>query len=222
MRLFLALISLSLLVKTANGQTFFPTPAPLLEQELMPQLANECYILFENPAGDTLRLKWRKVEANFPTGWTIDLCDYGACYTGIPAQGRMNAVYDSLQPYLKLIVQPGATTGSGWLWFRVYEETNPDNFADVYFSLFTTGATAAAEPNQPGLKVFPNPATNDLFLENPADYSVQARIYNATGDLKWNNVLLPLTRTTLSLNNWPPGPYFLQTPVATRVILHTH
>lgn len=222
MRLFWALVSLSLLVKTASGQTFFPTPAPLLEQELMPQLANECYILFENPAGDTLRLKWRKVEANFPAGWTIDLCDYGACYTGIPAQGRMNAVYDSLQPYLKLIVQPGATAGSGWLWFRVFEETDPDNFADVYFSLYTPGVTAATEPAQTGLRVYPNPATDNLFLENPTDQPLQIRIYDVAGRLKWNGFLPSRVRATLPLTDWPSGPYLLQTPGTARVILHTN
>lgn len=188
----------------------------------MPQLANECYILFENPGGDTLRLKWRKVEASFPSDWTIDLCDYGACYTGIPAQGRMNVVYDTLSPYLKLIVQPGATNGSGWLWFRVYEETDPDNFADVYFSLYTTGVTAAQEPAQPGLKVFPNPVSDDLFIENPTGQPLQIRIYDITGGLKWYGVLQARVRTTLSLTDWPAGPYLLQTPDNTRVILHTN
>jgi len=222
MRLFTALFFFFLLAKTAFGQTFFPTPAPLLEQEVAPELANECFIFFENPGGDTLRLKWRKVEISFPEDWAIDLCDYGTCYTGIPAQGLMNAAFDTVQPYLKLVVQPGTTPGSGWLWFRVFEENNPDNFTDVFFSVHTPGVTATNDVIQSGLRIFPNPATDVLFLENPAGNPVPARLYNAAGGLQWQGILPPEERATLSLNTWPAGPYFLQTPGKTRVILHTN
>ena len=222
MRLFSALFFFVMLAKTAFGQTFFPTPAPLLEQEVAPELANECFIFFENPGGDTLRLKWRKVEINFPEDWAIDLCDYGTCYTGIPAQGLMNAVFDTVQPYLKLVVQPGTTPGSGWLWFRVFEENNPDNFADVFFSLHTPGITATNDGVRSGLRIFPNPVTDVLFLENPVGSPVPARLYDAAGGLKWQGVLPPGERAALPLNTWPAGPYLLQTPGKTRVILHTN
>ena len=197
------------LARSVFTQTFFPSPDPVLEQEVQPEQANECYIFFENASGDTLQLRWKAIETNFPEQWDIDLCDFGACYVGIPATGLMNPAVGAEQPYLKLIVQPGNTPGVAWLWFRVAEAGEPNHFADVFFSLHTPGVTAAGEAPLPLVRLFPNPASGPVWLKNLQDLTVQVRLLSVGGQYFWSGTLLPLQQHALDLSAWPAGTYYM-------------
>lgn len=207
------------LANTLFAQTFNATPGPLLEKEVEFDQANECYIHFNNPGGDSLRLHWRVLESSIPAGWDADICDYGFCYFGIPSNGLMSPVADTIQPYLKLIVQPGAVPGAAWLWFRVYEEGNPENFNDVFFSLFTPGTSATHTADEPVLKVYPNPASDFLFLENKQSAAVTARLTNSNGQVLRQENIPEFSKKQISLSDLPPGPYFLQNGNKTQTIL---
>jgi len=203
------ILLLLLAAKTGFTQSFFPVPGPVLEKEVAFNQANECYLFFNNPSGDSLQLRWRSLSADMPDGWAADLCDYGLCYVGIPPNGTMNVVFDTIQPYLKLIVQPGATPGSAWFWFRVFEKDNEDNYADVYFSLFTPGTTGAPEPGEVSLNVFPNPVSELLSVENKGTSEKQARLLDTAGRLVWKQSLPPGGRNTIETGMLPEGAYFL-------------
>lgn len=205
------LLFFAFLTQNILAQTFTPLPGPVLNQEVAFQQANECYIYFDNPSGDSLTLRWRALEISLPEGWDVDLCDYGLCYIGIPGNGTMQPVYDTIQAYLKLIVQPGDVAGAAWLWFRVWEEGNADNFQDVYFSLHTPGTTAATEAEAPGTRFYPNPAREFLFLENNQPGAVAARLFDSNGLLLQEKILPGGSRETWPLSDLPPGYYFLQT-----------
>lgn len=207
---FPAAIVLSFCLTTAVAQTFFSLPDAVLEKEVAFEQANECYIFFDNPSGDSLQLRWRIFSESVPQDWKIDLCDYGLCYVGIPSNGTMNPVYDTIQPYLKLIVQPGTTPGSAWLWFHVFEKDNEDNATDVYFSLFTPGTTGAGEPQKMPLQVFPNPASDVLFIENRDGEAHTARLLNAGGKQMWERPVAANEQIQVNVQAYPSGLYFLQ------------
>lgn len=192
-----------------SGQTFSPLPGPLLEKEVAFGQANECYIFFDNPSGDSLQLRWRLISESKPSAWIIDLCDYGLCYTGIPPSGTMNPVFDSIQPYLKLIVQPGDTPGAAWLWFNVFEKGNPDNALDVYFSLHTPGTSATASPQTESFKVYPNPASEVLFVENNTERAEKMVIVNAFGRKIWEQTTAAGEQKLINLHSFPEGLCFL-------------
>lgn len=204
------------------GQSFMATPEPVLTQTLEFNLANECYIYFTNPSGDTLHLRWRLVESNLPDNWVADLCDYGTCYNGIPSNGLMNPVYDTIQPYLKLIVQPGENAGACWIWFRAYENGNQANYADVFFNLHTPGTLATQEPATPTVHIYPNPVSNNLKLENPGGAISGAQIIHLSGTISWTGDIPEKTTLDIPVNHWPPGSYLLKTPKQTKQILIQH
>lgn len=213
------LIFLLVAAQPIAAQTFFPNPDPLLEQEISLQLANECTVFFDNPSGDTLQLRWRKLEINIPPDWDIDLCDYGHCYGGIPNNATMNPVFDTLQAYLKLIVQPGDTPGAAWLWFRVYELSNTDNYQDVYFSLHTPGVTGTTEAANTGWRFFPNPAADWLYLENSDAGDLPVSIYNSQGVLMATAEILRGARVSLPVRDWPAGVYWLRAAAEMKKVL---
>jgi len=201
------------------AQTFHATPGVLLEREVQLEQANECYIHFNNPSGDTLRLRWRQLDISLPDAWDVDACDYGSCYIGIPSNALMNVVYDTIHPYLKLIVQPGATPGAAWLCFRVYEEGNPDNFEDIYFSLFTPGTSGTNTITDQSVRAYPNPARDFLFLENNQYTTLPARLTDSFGRIVWQATLLPAANERIPVLDWPAGLYFLQTGRKTQKIV---
>ena len=201
------------------AQTFSALPFNTLNQELALNEANECYIYFDNPGGDTLRLKWRQLELSLPEGWSADLCDYGLCYTGIPVNGVMNPVFDTIQPYLKLIVQPNTVAGSAWVWFRAIEIGNETNFVDVYFNLFTPGTVAAGEPQAVSSRIYPNPANHTLFVDNKSGQPLPARLKDMSGKVIWQSTLLPAVTASIDLLPYPAGIYFLQMPDKTEKVL---
>lgn len=219
MRFSVLALLLSFWANAVFAQTFHPLPGPVLTQEVAFEQANECYIFFENPSGDTLQLRWRSLEVSLPQDWIADLCDYGLCYTGIPPNGTMNPVFDTIQPYLKLVVQPGTVAGSAWVWFRVFEKDNDDNFVDVYFSLFTPGTTTSSEPEMRLLRVFPNPASTFLFVENKGDEAATARLLNTKGTVVWEQTLPAMSQSRVDVQAQPAGLYFLQTANQTQKIL---
>lgn len=201
------------------SQTFNAVPGPVLHKEVQFEQANECYIYFNNPSGDSLSLRWRLIESNLPEEWDADLCDYGLCYTGIPSNGLMSTVHDTIQPYLKLIVQPGTSPGSAWIWFRVFENGNQGNFVDVFYSLFTPGTLSTTELQGTTLLAYPNPTRGELTLENTHSSPSYARMIHASGKLCWQGSLPPHTQQTLSVSGWIPGLYVLNNGIHSQKIL---
>ena len=197
-------------VSHLTAQTFHAVPGPLLQQEIQFNQANECYIHFDNPGGDSLQLHWRLLDSNLPAEWHADLCDYGLCYNGIPSNGLMNVVYDTIQPYLKLIVQPDSVPGATWIWFRAYEEGNEDNYVDVFYSLHTPGTLTTQTQDDAILRIYPNPATDVLLLENSQANPGQAQIVNANGQMMWQGLVPAAAQARIGVGEWPNGIYFLQ------------
>jgi len=206
---------------TLFSQTFHASPDPLLVREVQFEQANECFIYFDNPSGDSLRLRWRLIESNLPEGWDADICDYGLCYIGIPPNGLMSTVYDTIRPYIKLIVQPDTVPGATWIWFRVNEEGNTANFVDVFFSLHTPGTLHAKEPQASTLLAFPNPVSELLYIENKQANTVLARLLSPAGQTRWQGSIPPFSQQNITVNNWPPGVYILQTGAGIqKIIVH--
>lgn len=201
------------------AQSFIASPVSTLDRELAFNEANECYIYFDNPSGDTLQLKWRQLETSLPEGWTADLCDYGLCYTGIPANGTMNPVFDTIRPYLKLIVQPNAVAGAAWIWFRAIELGNDANYVDVYFNLFTPGTVGTQAPATTSTRIYPNPAGSILFVENTSAATFPARLTDFSGRVLRTITVPASTTVSIDLLPYPNGYYFLQMPDKTEKVL---
>jgi hypothetical protein len=109
--------------------------------------------------------------------------------------------------------------GAGWLWFRVWENGNPDNFEDVFFSLHTPGVTDVSAAPDPGISISPNPVSTFLNLESSFGQPTPAYLFDSNGRLLWTGTLNPGQRTHIDCTTWPTGPYFLQTIRKTYTIL---
>lgn len=204
------------------AQTFFPLPGVVLEQEVLPNLANECYIHFEdNVNTDSLHLKWRLADATIPQGWDISLCDYGTCYSNIPPGKTMLPAYDTIQPYLKLVVLPNAVAGSAWIWFRVSRVGDDTDFQDVYFEVHTPGFVSSSTPFlEQGIKIWPNPVSNILYVQQNLDTRLNTyptTICASTGQIMWTGKLNELSE--INTRNWSSGIYILKSTFFTKTFI---
>lgn len=209
MRTLLCIFGIAVWANTLPAQAFAPTPGPVLQQEIAFDQANECILLLENLSPAPLTLRWRRVEVNMPEDWSADLCDYGWCYNGIPGNGIMQPVGIDTMAYLKLIVQPGATAGSAWIWFRVWPDGDETHFADVYFSLHTPGTVGASSPEPLAVRIYPNPASETLFLENSGAEAAALRLFDAQGRLVRQATLPGASRDQWPAGELPAGRYWL-------------
>jgi len=213
MRQFLPCVCLFLMCSHANGQTFSPTPEPTVQAEIGLELANEVYLYFENHTNELLQLRWRRMEESIPSGWNVDLCDYGECYIGVPPSAYMKPAPPGIQPYLKLIVQPGVWPGSAWYWFRIYNAANQSEYQDVYFSLHTPGVTGVQTADKTTeLNVFPNPATDFLSIQNDDVQTKRFQLIDPLGNTRLQTMLVSGSALQIDVSAWPAGAYTLVAP----------
>lgn len=95
-----------------------------------------------NAAADTAYISWRKMANTCPDGWDLQMCDYLACYSGMPNTGNMYPVPPGLNGYLKIVANPYQIQGSCDVHFWVYPTGMMDQHQDIFFHLQTTPTTA--------------------------------------------------------------------------------
>ncbi|WP_430811493.1 MULTISPECIES: FG-GAP-like repeat-containing protein [unclassified Carboxylicivirga] len=63
-----------------------------------------------------------------------------------------------------------------------------------------------------GLEIYPNPARDQVRIENPVEQSVQYKVYGLNGSLYKSGTLLPngLSHTLLDISSFTPGSYIIQ------------
>ena len=75
-----------------------------------------------NTGTSKIVLKWERLLVSLPVGWTASICDFGACYGGIPLSSTMDTIPVSGQGLLGLNIDPGTTAGSGVVKVYVYQD----------------------------------------------------------------------------------------------------
>jgi hypothetical protein len=222
LRLFVVSVLL-LLVTKALTQSILPVPGPTIDAEVSVDLATEVYIHFENLTEDSLQLRWRHMDSSLPESWDVDLCDFGACYIGVPASAYMNWSGPDDEPYIKLIVQPGNTPGAGWYWFRIYNAVDESEFQDVYFNLTTPGfvgvnlVSAFSE-----VYVYPNPVTTQLTIHNGNAIAKNLQILDMNSMPRWQGFILSNGCIQIDVTTWPAGYYFTASDGNTKLLIIQH
>ena len=137
-----------------------------------------------NELTDSLGLTWRLIEEEYPEGWSVDLCDLGQCYTGIPGSADMQLVGPDEEAFLKLVLSPLTIAGEGNWHFWVYPTDDPDNYLDLYFSIVTGEVGLEEVAVSKVWTVGPNPASNFLNIYNEHNSVLESvQLFNINGSL---------------------------------------
>tara|TARA_Y100000739_G_scaffold223083_1_gene225427 strand:- start:508 stop:1167 length:660 start_codon:yes stop_codon:yes gene_type:complete len=196
-------ISFLLLSVTTFGQ-FSITPTDSLYGNVV---ADSTISIFQidliNETADSLNLTWKLIEENVTEGWDYNLCDLGECYTGVPNSAEMQAFASGEAGYLKMLVNPLSIEGYGFWHFWVYPSNDQDNFVNLYFSINASGTEGIIE-SMKEMKIFPNPAKDQIFISTNDLQSVQ--LFGLNGSLITE---LKSQSKVFDISAIPSGIYFL-------------
>lgn len=128
----------------------------------------------KNTSASKIVLKWKRISINLPAPWQYSMCDFGTCYAGIPVgPNTMDTVSVGGQGFLGLNIDPGTTDGVGTVKVYVYQSNLPNNGDTLTWYVKTIAAGIEELFSNSGIKIFPNPAQNNLNINlnfyEPAD-----------------------------------------------------
>jgi len=89
--------------------------------------------------------------------------------------------------------------------FRLYDL--PGSPCDT---LGISTADQEPEPQEEGIKIFPNPADGMVYIQLPPDVAGKLRVWNAAGQVMFHEEIRERAGQRLSINTaqWPAGIYF--------------
>ena len=163
----------------------------------------------QNLTGSELILSWENLGFDFPWDWTVLTCDFGGCYSGIPAGSTMLPIYDTIKGFLKLTVNANGFPGTGTVTFKVWDFKYPDQCDTVSFAVHAgvfTGMDDDLLANR--MQVYPNPATDRLTIENLIHQS-SVKLVNHMGQVVLERKNNLSERLSLNVSEFSPGIYFL-------------
>jgi hypothetical protein len=166
----------------------------------------EHYMYIGHDLQDSAYITWRLVGNTCPVEWDIQACDYQHCYTGLPNFGNMSGVAPGGQGYLRMIVNPFLTPGSGMLHFLIYPTGEPLNYNDAYFFLNTTLLSVSPQVSQPESVIT---QSNEILYTGPMLGYVY--LYDVSGKCIATEFMTESTHR-ISIGDLPGGMFMLKTP----------
>lgn len=193
----------------ATAQNYSFVPGSEYYGTLEMDMYTEHYMYIGHDLLDSAYITWRLVENTCPEEWDIQACDYQHCYTGLPNYGDMNGVAAGGQGYLRMIVNPFLTPGSGMLHFLIYPTGEPLNYTDAYFFLNTTLLSVSHQVSQPESVIT---QSNEILYTGPMLGYVY--LYDVSGKCIATEFKDESTHR-ISMNDLPGGMFILKTPTGT-------
>ena len=198
------LSSILMLLSLSIQAQFFVTPTDSIHEIIY---ADSTISIFQielvNETTDSLNLTWKLIEEEVTEGWDYNLCDLGECYVGVPNSAEMQAFTSGEAGFLKMLVNPLSIEGYGFWHFWVYPTGDEDNFINLYFSINAFGTDGVLGVDRETL-VYPNPASNQIFISTNDLESVQ--LFSLNGSLI--SELNPQSGV-FDISACQPGIYFL-------------
>ncbi len=174
----LAFVSFTL----AKAQTYSVMPAASMTVTAPYSSVTIFDIYQKNTSSSKIILQWTKVSVNLPAQWQYSMCDLGSCYAGIPVgPNTMDTVVGNAQGFLGLNIDPGTTDGTGVVKVYVYQKGFPNSGDTLTWYVKTIAASVEELTASSEVKVYPNPAKDNLFIKSGNNNIVQAELFDAVG-----------------------------------------
>ena len=163
-----------------------------------------------NIGNSKIVLKWERVLVNVPVGWTVSICDFGACYGSIPSMSTMDSIPVGGQGLLGLNVDPGTIVGSGVVKVYLYQDGYYTNGDTITWNITSSPVGIDEISLANGILVYPNPATNYLNInfKNTGFETSSAYVVDALGR-RVINIVLAEQNNSLDISKLNAGAYSL-------------
>lgn len=202
---FLCLIT----VFSLQAQHFLFTPTDTYEGYQSVDVYMNHIVYMENLTGDELILSWETITFDIPWEWSVTTCDYGGCFTGIPAGNTMLPISDTLKGFLKITVNPDGYAGTGTALFKVWDFKYPEQCDTVSFTMHAGTFTGVGDNlSAKQIQAYPNPASDWITVENINSQS-SVKLINHLGQIVLEQEIKSSDNIRLDIKKFTPGIYFL-------------
>ncbi len=216
--IFLTILFMTLM---ARAQLTFPNGKILDLQTDHGKLYEETEIPFHTGIYDITDYRWSK-PSNEPdsmdTRWMVDACMNGRCKEGLPPSGDFEREFDGSdttiifhndRAYIKLHVACDKYIGKSKIFYTISNKYNDSDFATVQFNISYSGPNGLNSLNKDDLKIYPNPVSGLLKIENFPGYDYSVFIYDLNGKVMMGPVY-PEKEVSMDVSELPKGIYFMQ------------
>jgi len=192
------------------GQSFIFNPTDTYEATVDLNTYTNHQVFMTNQTGEELILAWELLAKDIPADWEALLCDFGGCYAGIPDSGKMSAISDTIQGYLRLTINPFDQIGTGTATFKVYDNKHPLDADTLSITIHAMDLTSITK-NEKGIaiNVYPNPAYEVVNYAYKDDIQNQeVFLINQSGKI----VLRQIARQSgsIDVSQLPQGLYYIR------------
>jgi hypothetical protein len=197
------------------GQAFDYSPSQTLHTELEYDTYSIVDIYMQTTDLSGITFAWETVENTIPEEWDYSLCDYTACFSGIPDDGIMTPIADAemadgTKGFLKITITPNEFFGTGNVKFYVYNQADETEGDTIEFTFSLTGGVGLEE-EVTGLSLYPNPASETLVLTNGSNVDLTYSVLDLSGKLISMGYVNADSKETVDVSALQPGIYFLRT-----------
>ncbi len=205
--LIIALVAIFSLSITA--QTVIYSPGKTVYGSMDANSFAKIDLLIFNNTSDSLDVGWKLISNNLVSGWDYSLCDFGTCYTGIPANGKMKKMGTNDTAFLKINLSPLNISGTGIVVFELAPKLGEKD--TITFNIDAFPLSVYDNPLKPKFTISPNPASDYIAVDFTKTNSAKSNITitNILGEIVKQENLLSEKRTVFSTSDLQEGIYFL-------------
>lgn len=166
-----------------------------------------------NNAGVDLTPKWKRTVNDLTSGWLSAVCIGELCYAATENEGFFADVFAAgTQQLVTCYFYPDrVTSGQSHVEISIYD---PQDSLTSHVTLtfeFNGWPLSVGEQAHKALKLYPNPATDQLFIEYTDQQPNQIQVFDLQGRLVWHSASMrPANRNIIPTRGLAVGQYVVQ------------
>lgn len=192
----------------AQNFTFEPT-STLVKTITISDISDLNIDIIKTENIDTLWLEYELVSNTLPEEWYAGYCDNHGCWGTLPESGYMSPMFEDLNSYIRLSINPEGWDGSGMVEYYVYEIGHYEEGMLMTFIVDTPGFVGFHEIRKNEISLQPNPFAEQIniysfnTIEEINIYDIMGRQIEKLNTGYQNTILI-------NSNNWPKGLYLVE------------
>lgn len=166
-----------------------------------------------NNANFQLTPSWTRVVNQMPGTWSSAICTGQVCWdTGTSAKpftAPVAAGGDEL--VIVHVYDDGQSSGQGTVILAIYDPADSSNNNITLEFTYTAWPLGVVKPEAGDITVYPNPATDYLYVDLGETQAERLQIVDLTGRVvEDNSIPQGFNRATINLSRFTTGTYFIQ------------
>lgn len=209
MKIYFTILLLSIF-SLLQGQNFTFEPAASIAKTISISEISDINIdIMRAEMVDTLWLEYELISNTLPVEWYAGYCDNHGCWGSLPENGYMSPMYEDLNSYIRLSINPEGLDGSGIVEYYVYEIDHYEEGMLMTFIVDTPGFVGFNDIQESTTSFQPNPFSNQLTIHSDVNI-LEINVYNLTGRLVEKFESIYQNQLNINSDHWPRGIYLVE------------